>query len=311
MPTFPTLTDTFRLERLALPAKGQRVVIDTDTNNEIDDQFALVHALLSPEITVGAVYAAPFKNAHAATAEAGMEQSYDEILNVYEHLGLPDLPPVFKGSRRNLSDLGTPEKSPVTDHLIDLASASDEPLYVLAIGAITNVANALLLEPKLVEKLVVVWLGGHAHHWPHTWEFNLEQDVLGASLVLDSGVPLVHLPCQGVVSKLHTTVPELERFVRGQGRVGDYLFKLFAEHVTEHHGGSKELWDMAVIAYMLKPAWFETDVRPSPYLMEKREPRHIGWSFDPRRHPLRYVYNLHRDPVMRDFFGKLEGAAGH
>ena len=313
MSTFATLPESVRVERLKAPPPGCRTVIDTDTNNEIDDQFALVHALLSPEIRIEAVYAAPFKNAHAATAEAGMEQSFEEILNVYDHLGLPELPPVFRGSRRNLTGYGTPEKSPATEHLIGTAFASDEPLYVLGIGAITNVANALLLEPKLVEKMVVVWLGGHAHHWAHTWEFNLEQDVLGSALLLDSGVPVVHLPCQGVVSKLHTTVPEMERYVRGRGKIGDYLFDLFADHVEQDklptYARSKELWDSAVVAWTLNPDWFETDLRPTPCVMETKEPRRIAWSFDARRHLLRYVYNLHRDPILRDFFDKLAGHA--
>ena len=43
-----------------------------------------------------------------------------------------------------------------------LGSPDDEPLYVVAIGAITNVASALLTEPALAGKIVVVWLGGHA-----------------------------------------------------------------------------------------------------------------------------------------------------
>ena len=310
MPQFPTLPESLRLERLQPPAPGRRVVIDTDTANEIDDQFALVHALLSPELDIAAIYAAPFKNAHAATPEEGMEQSYDEILRVYQHLGLPDLPPVFKGSRNNLSTYETPEPSPATEHLIETAFGSDEPLYVLAIGAISNIANALLLEPKLVERIVLIWLGGHALHWPHTWEFNLQQDVLGAKLVFDCGVPLVHVPCQGVVSLLHTTVPEMERYVEGRGAAGDYLFKLFTKHVSDHYAWSKELWDTAVIAYMLDPEWLETTLRPSPIVSEDKAEHRITWSFDARRHLIRNAYTLHRDPILKDFFQKLERHAG-
>ena len=310
MPQFPMLPESFRLTRLQPPPPGCRVVIDTDTANEIDDQFALVHALLSPELDIEAIYAAPFKNAHAATPEEGMEQSYDEILRVYEHLGLPETPPVLKGSRTNLSAYETPEPSPAAEHLIETAFGSDEPLYVLAIGAISNVANALLLEPKLVERIVLVWLGGHALHWPHTWEFNLQQDVLGAKLVFDCGVPLVHVPCQGVVSLLHTTVPEIEHYVQGRGAVGDYLFELFTGHVGDHYAWSKELWDTAVMAYMLNPTWLETTLRPSPIVSEDKAENRLTWSFDARRHLVRNAYTLHRDPILKDFFRKLERHAG-
>ena len=302
--TFPALADSLRLERLALPGKGARVVVDTDTNNEIDDQFALVHALLSPEIRIEAVYAAPFANARAATPEHGMEQSFEEIMRVYKHMKLPQLPPVHKGSRAYLNALDSPEASPVTDHLIETAFASDEPLYVLGIGAITNVANALLLEPKLVERIVLVWLGGHAHHYPHTWEFNLQQDMLASKLVFDCGVPLVQLPCRGVVDVLHTTVPEMERYVKGRGAVGDYLYKIYTEHVKDHFAWSKELWDTATLAYVLNSDWLESDLRHSPILNENKT-----YSFDKTRHLTRYVYRLERDPIMRDFFAKLDGYA--
>ena len=53
------LTAARRLELLEPPADHVRMVLDTDTYNEIDDQFALVYALLSPErITCEAIYAA-------------------------------------------------------------------------------------------------------------------------------------------------------------------------------------------------------------------------------------------------------------
>ena len=58
---FPKITNSTRLEKLQ-PQDGKiRMVIDTDTYNEIDDQFAVVHALLSPErLSVEGIYATPF-----------------------------------------------------------------------------------------------------------------------------------------------------------------------------------------------------------------------------------------------------------
>ena len=59
---FPKLSNQFRLDRLELPLSGRLdMVLDTDTYNEVDDQFALVYALKSVErLNVQAVYAAPF-----------------------------------------------------------------------------------------------------------------------------------------------------------------------------------------------------------------------------------------------------------
>ena len=82
------------------------------------------------------------------------------------------------------------------------------------------------MKPEIIERIVVVWLGGHALNWPHTREFNLKQDVPAAQLVFDCGVPMVMLPCMGVTSHLQTTIAELEAYVSGQGEIGDYLVEI-------------------------------------------------------------------------------------
>ncbi|MGL5861812.1 MAG: nucleoside hydrolase [Phycicoccus sp.] len=294
---------------------GGRAVLDTDANNEIDDQFALVHALLSPEIDLRAVYAAPFVNAHSATPEAGMRQSHDEIVRVGELMGAMPLPPALFGSTRGFST-DQPERSDAIEHLIATAFDGPEPLCVLAIGAATNVANALCSEPGLADRIVVVWLGGHALHWPHTSEFNLEQDLAASRLLLDCGVPLVRVPCLGVVSTLHTTVWEIEHFVRGRGAIGDYLSDIFGAHVADSGlARSKELWDTAALAYLLDPTWVETEIRPSPVISQSGTDAELRWSVDRRRHLIREAVAVHRDPILADFFVKLDrhasGASAH
>ena len=115
--------------------------------------------------------------------------------------------------------------SPAARDLISRAMerSEEQPLYVVAIGAITNVASAILLEPKIIEKIVLVWLGGNAHDWTDNKEFNLYQDVAAARVVFGCGVPLVQLPCAGVVSSFRTTGPELEYWLRGKNKLCDYL----------------------------------------------------------------------------------------
>ena len=77
---------TEELIRKLEPPKGKiRMVLDTDTYNEVDDQFALCTSLLSTEkINLQAIYAAPFHNERSTGAGDGMEKSYDEILKVLE-----------------------------------------------------------------------------------------------------------------------------------------------------------------------------------------------------------------------------------
>lgn len=89
----------------------------------------------------------------------------------------------------------------------------ERPLYVVAIGAITNIASALLLCPHIKDNIVVVWLGGHSLSWPHTNAFNMVQDISAARVVMMSGVPLVQLPCIGVVDSFSISKPELEAWL--------------------------------------------------------------------------------------------------
>ena len=148
------------LERLTLPAGRTPVVIDTDQYNEVDDQFALAYAVRSPErIDVEAVYAGPFVNDRAATPREGMERSYDEIRKVLGLLG--EKRPVFRGSTRYLSSATDSLESPAARDLIERArEAREKPLWVVSLGCPTNVAAALILEPKMRTALWCCGLAG-------------------------------------------------------------------------------------------------------------------------------------------------------
>ena len=145
--SFPQLTQQFRIGRLQHPRRKVRMVLDTDTYNEIDDQFALTYALLSPEqMTVEAVYAAPFHNKRSESPSDGMEKSYEEILRLLDFLGADADGFAFRGSTEYVGSERQPRDNAAVRDLIDkaLASPDDDPLYVVAIGAITNVASAAL-----------------------------------------------------------------------------------------------------------------------------------------------------------------------
>ena len=85
--TFPTLSKELLEQRLRPPTGKIRMVLDTDTYNEIDDQFAVAYAMCSPEkLTVEAIYAAPFLNERSTGPGDGMVKSYEEILRLLERL---------------------------------------------------------------------------------------------------------------------------------------------------------------------------------------------------------------------------------
>lgn len=306
---FAPIPEQQRITMLQPPGKKPvPMVLDTDTYNEIDDQFAVVYSLISPELDVQAIYAAPFLNDRSTSPENGMEKSYEEILRVLGHLGRSAEGFAFKGSRKFISDVSKPETSPAAADLIERATkhTPQNPLYVVAVGAIPNVANALLLQPTIASNIVVVWLGGNGHQWPHQREFNYQQDLKASRVIFDSGVPLVQLPCTPVVTHFATTVPEMERYVGGRGAIGDYLLQIFKDYHKDHFAWSKVLWDMTAVAWVVNSRWLPSDLVHSPIVTDN-----YTFSFDRSRHMIRAVNFVHRDPIFRDFFTKLEkrGAA--
>lgn len=298
------------LARLEWPEEPVDLVLDTDTFNEIDDQFALVYTLLSPgRINLQAVTAAPFHNDRSSGPGDGMEKSHEEILRILEFMSVPAEGLAYRGATQWVEETGGPALSDASNKIIELARAHDErPLYVAAIGAITNVASALMAAPDIAKNIVVLWLGGHPTHWPNAFEFNMQGDPAASRHVLDCGVPLMLFPCALVAEKLTTTLPEMKAYADGKGRIGSYLYEIFAAYDPERlqrPGGSKVIWDLAPIAWVNNGSWCRSAVVASPVLTDE-----LTWSLDPTRHPIREVVDIRRDEVYGDFFAKLAACAG-
>ena len=304
---FPVISEADRIERLVPPEGKVRMVLDTDTYNEIDDQFAVVYALLSKEkLDVEALYAAPFFNSRSDGPGDGMEKSYEEILRLLDRLGTDPDGLVFKGSREYLEDLEKPVESPAALDLIKRAKTAspEDPLYVVAVGAITNVASAILMEPSIINNIVVVWLGGNSIHWKNTREFNFSQDLNASRLIFDCGVPFVQLPCTPVVTHMATTYPEMKYYLEGRGAIGDYLLEIFKAYEKDHYAWSKVLWDMTAVAWVINGNWAPSDLIHSPIVTDQHT-----FSFDDSRHFIRAAYHIRRDAIFGDFFHKIENAA--
>ena len=286
------------LANLQVPAGRVDAVLDTDTYNEIDDQFALSYMFLSPEkFNLKAIYAAPFFNSHSTSPKDGMERSYDEIMKLLGLLGRSEyVGNVYKGSVDYLTDETTAQESEAARHLVALAAeySPEHPLYVVAIGAITNVASALIMDPSIAEKIVIVWLGGHSLEYCDNKEFNLHQDIAAARVVFKSEAPLVQLPCQGVVSGFATTKPELKEWLIGRNDLSTYLAENTIQEAESYAAGkpwSRVIWDVTAIGWLLND-----DGR---FLLEKLIPTPIPeydhhYAQDCRRPLCKYIYYVSR-----------------
>ncbi len=303
---FALLTQFQRLQMLECPRKPIDMVLDTDAYNEIDDQYAIAYAMAATEqLRVKALYAAPFDNKYSSGPADGMERSYHEILNLLGLMGREA--PVYCGATAFLTDEKTPVDSPAVQDLIGRAMQYtwDKPLYVVTIGAITNIASALLVKPEIADRIVVVWLGGHTLEWPGNAEFNLRQDVAAARVVYGSGAPLVLLPCLGVVHSFTTTEPELNRWLKGKNALCNYLVDRTVEVANEYALGkvwSRPIWDVTAIGWLMN----DQNRFMQDKLVHTPIPEYDHhYAEDPRRPLCRMVYYIKRDALMGDLFERL------
>ena len=286
----------------------KNIILDTDTYNEIDDQFAVAWAVIEngKRLNLLSINAAPFDNNRSSGPKDGMEKSYEEIsrlMGLIEESGFdlkvaPKDIPVYKGSESYLPSRTEPVISDAAKNIVDTVKASDTPVYVVAIGAITNVASAILMDPSIANNMAVIWLGGHAWHHSHSMEFNMRQDVPAAQVVLDSKVPFLQVPCVGVCDMLHTTVPELKYYLDGKNKLSTYLCDIVASYNSGNaYCWSKVIWDVSAVAAILTKGFGEPVVLPTPILTGDSL-----YAFDTARHPMLYVRSLNRDRIFADLF---------
>lgn len=297
-------------KNLTVPAGMVDIILDTDTYNEIDDQFAISYMIRhTDKFRVKGICAAPFSNSRSTGPEDGMKKSYAEIGKLLTLAGREDLLPlVHEGSAAYLPDEKTPVSSPAADFM---AAAANEyspahPLYIVAIGAITNVASAILQNPAMRENCVIVWLGGHALHIPKAAaEFNMTQDIAAARVVYGCGVPLVQLPCVGVVDRFITGRYELERWLGGKNALCDYLLKNTVDEAESYAAGrpwTRAIWDVAAVAWLLNDhsRFMHDRLIPAPLPEYDKQ-----YALDPDAHLIRYVYHINRDALFADLFDVL------
>lgn len=213
------------------PASRIRLIVDTDAKNEADDQFAIMHHLLTPMFDVCGIIATHFeqKTGHTGTS---MEASYREIEKVLTLAEIEDVP-FFRGC---VSPLRSPGDTPESEGTAFLISQARQPgkLYVAVQGAMTNVAAAINAAPDIAANLVILWNGGGPYPKGRP-EFNVMQDPDAVRAVLASNAEIWQTD-QSVYCTLEVTLAELKSRVGSCGKIGRYLVEqLEAENQIEYN----------------------------------------------------------------------------
>ena len=235
--------------------KNYPVILDTDTANEADDQFAVAYAALSENVRLEAVTTAPFSNGRERDTSKSIDMS---LVEAERFIGLTGKNiPVYEGARQFMPDMETPVDSPAADYLCKRFSelADGEKIVVCAIGCGTNIASALLKDPSIADKMILLWQVGHVPECPEGGEFNMCQDVNAARVIFASGVQLVQLPAYGAASEMLLSVGELRFGIAGKNPLGDALMDTLCKYIGAKGDGSdderqKIIWDIASVGVL-------------------------------------------------------------
>ena len=276
------------------------IILDTDTYNECDDQFALAYMIKNQDIfNIEAITVAPYSHKERnETVISGREKSYNEIIKICNWLNLDTTNKVFKGAEDYICN-GYDETNDAVNKIIEVALRNDKT-YVMAIGAITNVALAIKKEPKIIDKIEVVWLGGHSLLQNNNLEFNFRQDVNAVKIVFDSKVKLTIIPCKNVASNLRTSVYELNHYLKDKSELCNYLIDRF--YNDGYHGIQERrvIWDISVIAYMINKEWFTSEDISCPNIKED-----TSYELTTNNHKITMVNYIDVNKVYNDLFKKL------
>ena len=284
--------------------KKIRLIIDTDAKNEADDQFAIVHALLTPKFIIKGLIAAHFGTRRN---NFSMVESYAEIRKILQIMHIGDEIPVAHGYEKALSDEHHILSSEGSDLIIQEALSNDpHPLFCIFLGPLTDMAIALLKCPEIETRLTVLWIGGG--RWPIGGdEFNLSNDILAANIVFQSNAPLWQVP-RNIYSRMRVSLAELQKKVQPYGEIGKYLFQQMVDfnialgkNPVWPLGESWVLGDSAAIGLLMDDQDFCYDTVPAPSVSDD-----MTYLHDKQHRAIRVYNTIDSRFILEDFFSKME-----
>lgn len=276
------------------------VILDTDTYNECDDQFALSYLIKSKEhFNIEAITIAPYSHkTRNVSVEEGQNLSYNEVLKICKWLNFDTTNKVFKGSMDYIVN-GYNEDNPAVNKIIEIALKNNKT-YILAIGTITNIALAIKKEPKIIDKIEIIWLGGNQLGYKDNLEFNFRQDVDAVKIVFESKVKLTIIPCKNVASALRINVNTLKENIGNKSELCNYLIDRFYNDGYHSLQEERVIWDISVIAYMINKKWFEIKEINCPNINED-----TSYDLNTNNHKIKIATRIDRNEVYKDLFKKL------
>ncbi len=290
-----------------------RVMVVNDLSGDIDGLFATVHALLSSSAEVCGIVGTAAKQA-SETAQLSVQKA-EEILRL---MGLSGKVPVHLGAARPMTDTSTPVDCAGARAIVAEAMRDHPlPLYVTVGGGLTEMASALLIEPKIAERCTLVWIGGGSD----PQEYNLNLDKKAAQTVFnDTVVPIFQVTEKGY-GTCQVSNTEIQAYVAPYGAIGAWLYERIVEGIPGFEryglnvGESWTLGDSPLVLLTALTSWVPSGrSRPmryertsSPY-QEMFVPRlRDDGAYEPRSEGrrMRVYESVDTRLMFGDFFAKL------
>lgn len=278
-----------------------RLIINSDAQNEADDQFAIAHALLSEKFIIKGIIGAHFGR------EDSMIKSYEECKLIVKLTKQEGKFPVVKGSIEKMKSKTEYEYSDGARLIVEEALKEDfHPLYIIFLGAITDMACALQKHPEIKDKVNIVWIGG-GRYPEGSPEFNLGNDILAANIVFSSTANMWQIPSNAYKTML-ASMAELMIKVKTQGELGNYLMKQMVEFINENiqikpwiNTESWILGDSPAVGVLLEEQKGYYDIIEAPYVTED-----FKYTYTGNNRNIRVYHTLNVRFILEDMFAKLE-----
>lgn len=210
-----------------------RVICDNDYCGDPDGLVQLAHHLLSPSVELRGVIGSQLPD-YDSTCEAGrqVDGSLEQAARVLALTGRDDVP-LFAGSEVGLPSSTAPAACAGAEAIVAEAMRDDTdlPLFVACGGSLTAIASAWLLEPRISERVTLVWIGGNEHEGvtaipaPYSGvEYNASTDLTAVQAVFgDSDLDIWQVP-RDAYRQVLASHSELLVRMRPQGELGRHLF---------------------------------------------------------------------------------------
>lgn len=259
LPAEEEMADVPNVVRYEHPAdKPVRMILDSDTANEIDDLFAIAYVLTGDDPKVNLLGISSAQWFHVWSGDSTVYQSQKMNEDLVALSGRTDLPLPLG------SDLimGKPwgdydaRESPAARFIIEQAHATPagEKLAVLSIGAATNLASALALDSTITDKIVAYTLGYRYDFDGGFWnkdEFNIRRDLNAANYLLNAKGLELHVMPISVAIKYAWDMEETFTHLEKAGPMGPYLRNRWETNATDQP--TRIMWDVALLQAFLDP----------------------------------------------------------